>query len=123
MTAIIFSLILFSVGLNAGAQLLLKNGMNTIGSFNFNTQNLLPIAFKVASNPCIISGLFIYVMSVMVWLMVLSRTDVSLAYPMTSLGYIVTAIAGLILFQEPLSPTRIIGILIIMTGVYVITRS
>jgi multidrug transporter EmrE-like cation transporter len=55
--------------------------------------------------------------------MVLSRVEVSFAYPLLSVGYIVTAIAGYYLFQENLSITRIAGILIICVGVYFVTKS
>lgn len=121
--AIMLPLILFSVLLNSAAQLLLKGGMETIGRFDFSLSNLLPISIKIAMNPGIVGGLFIYVVSVIIWLMVLSRVDVSFAYPMTSIGYIVTAIAGYFLFHENLSLTRIIGIIVIIAGVYLVTRS
>ena len=68
-------------------------------------------------------GILAYVMSVVVWLLVLSRVEVSFAYPLLSVGYIVNAIAGYYLFQENLSLTRITGILIIVAGVYLVTRS
>lgn len=123
MNPVVMCTILFSVLLNSAAQLLLKDGMTRIGSFEFSTNNIWPIALKVACSPGIVGGLFIYVISVVVWLIVLSRVDVSLAYPMTSIGYIVTAVAGFFLFHENLSLTRIIGILVIMAGVYLITRS
>jgi len=61
--------------------------------------------------------------SVGVWLLVLSRVEVSFAYPLLSVGYIVNAVAGYYLFQENLSLTRITGILIICVGVYFVTRS
>ena len=123
MKIIVLPLILFSVFLNAAAQLLLKAGMERIGYFNFSWGNLIPIGFKVALNPEIVTGLFCYVFSVIVWLLVLSRVDVSFAYPMISIGYIITAIAGYYLFDEHLTLTRIVGILIIIVGVYLITRS
>ena len=62
-------------------------------------------------------------LSVAVWLLVLSRVEVGFASPMLSVGYIVNAVAGYYLFQENLSLTRITGILIIIAGVYLVTRS
>jgi len=118
-----FPLILLGVLLNAGAQLLLKEGMRRIGHFEFAWVNVAPIALQVAVNPFVLLGLFAYVVSVLVWLLVLSRVEVSFAYPMLSIGYIVNAVAGYYLFQENLSMTRITGILIIIAGVYLVTRS
>jgi len=61
--------------------------------------------------------------SFVAWLLVLSRVQVSFAYPMLSLGYVVNAVASYYLFQEPLSPVRIAGIFVIVLGTYLITRS
>jgi len=109
--------------MNAAAQLLLKAGMNQIGYFEFSSTNALPISLKIATNMPIISGLFIYVFSVMLWLLVLSRLPVSVAYPMVSIGYILNAIMAYYLFAEPLSSMRILGIFIIIAGVYLVARS
>jgi len=87
-------LILTGVLLNALAQLALKKGMSVIGHFQFSFENLVPIAARVALNPFVITGLICYVVSVVVWLLVLSRVEVSYAYPLLSVGYIVTAFAG-----------------------------
>ena len=119
----IFALILLGVLLNAGAQLLLKAGMSQIGHFDFTLANALPIGFKVMANPPIVSGLFLYVISVGVWLLVLSRVQVSFAYPMLSIGYVVNALAANYLFGEPLTSVRMLGIFIIISGVYLVAQS
>jgi len=119
----IYFLILLGGLLNAGAQLLLKAGMNQIGHFEFSMGNIIPIGLRVASNWPIVGGLFAYVVSVLVWLMVLSRVQVSLAYPMLSIGYVVNAIAAYYLFGESLSVMRITGIFIIIVGVYLIAQN
>ncbi len=116
-------LIMLGVMLNAAAQLLLKEGMRRIGHFDFIWANLVPIAVQVAGNVFILGGLACYVVSVAVWLLVLSRVEVSFAYPLLSVGYIVNAVAGYYLFQENLSAPRISGIVIICVGVYFVTRS
>jgi multidrug transporter EmrE-like cation transporter len=116
-------LIMLGVMLNAAAQLFLKEGMRRIGHFEFVWANIVPIGFMVAGNLFVLAGLACYVVSVGVWLLVLSRVEVSFAYPLLSVGYIVNALAGYYLFQENLSLTRITGILIICVGVYFVTRS
>ena len=70
MTVIMWGLLLFGVFLNACAQLFLKLGMTRIGEFTFTLNNLWPIGWKVATNYFVILGLFCYVISVIVWLMV-----------------------------------------------------
>ena len=116
-------LILFGVLLNAAAQLALKQGMRQIGHFDFVVQNIGHVFFAVAANAYIWAGLCCYVVSVGIWLLVLSRVEVSYAYPFLSVGYIVTACAGWFFFQENLSITRLLGIVVICFGVWLITRS
>jgi multidrug transporter EmrE-like cation transporter len=61
-------------------------------------------------------------LSVVIWIGALSRTPVSVAYPMLSIGYIVNALAAWYLFSEVLTPTRIAGIAVIIVGVVLVTR-
>lgn len=117
------ALILFGVLLNACAQLALKHAMRLIGPFSFSLENLIPVGVKVALNPFALAGFLCYLVSVIIWLMVLSRVEVSIAYPLLSVGYIVTAFAGWIFFKEELGAVRWAGILVICLGVYLITRS
>jgi multidrug transporter EmrE-like cation transporter len=116
-------LIMLGVLLNAAAQVFLKEGMRRIGHFEFVWANIMPISLQVAGNVFVLCGLLCYVISVAVWLLVLSRVEVSFAYPLLSVGYIVNAVAGYYLFHENLSMTRITGILIICVGVYFVTKS
>lgn len=118
----VFPLILFGVFLNAFAQLLLKEGMSRVGYFAFSFSNLLPISIQVASSPFVLMGLLCYVISVMVWLLVLSRVPVSYAYPMLSIGYIINAIAAYYWFHEEININKIIAILVIIGGVYLLSR-
>ena len=116
-------LILTGVLLNSAAQIVLKQGMRAIGSFAFTWENIIPIGVRTASNPFILLGIGFYGISVIVWLMVLSRVDVSYAYPMLSVGYIVAALAGKMFFGEPVDLVRWLGIVTICIGVYFITRT
>jgi len=123
MNALSFALVLLGVLLNAAAQLLLKAGTNAIGHFEFSAANVLPIGWKVATQPYIVGGLSCYVVSVAIWILALSRVEVSIAYPMLSIGYVVNAVAAYFLFGEAVSVQRLVGIGIIVLGVYVVARS
>ncbi|AUT59662.1 MULTISPECIES: SMR family transporter [Paraburkholderia] len=115
--------ILAGVALNATAQLLLKAGTNAVGHFDFTMANIIPIGWRIATQPPIVGGLACYVLSVVVWIVGLSRVDVSIAYPMLSLGYVVNAFAAWYLFGEVLSAQRLIGIGVILVGVVLVARS
>jgi len=122
-TSLTFSLVLFGVLLNAAAQLLLKAGTNRVGEFAFALDNLLPVGAKLALNPFILGGLACYVVSVIVWILALSRVPVSVAYPMLSIGYIVNAVAAWMLFGESLGAQKLVGIGFIVVGVWLVARS
>ena len=123
MTPLTFSLVLASVLINAAAQLLLKAGTNRIGEFAYSLENLVPIGTKVATNPFIVGGIACYVVSVVVWIMALSRVPVSVAYPMLSIGYVVNAVAASVLFGESVTAQKLVGIGFIIVGVWLVARS
>ena len=123
MTPTAFALILTGVLLNAAAQLLLKAGVRTVGHIDLSGGQLWRAAQALAFEPHIVGGLACYVASVVVWILALSRVEVSIAYPMLSVGYIVTAVAAWYLFGENLSATRIAGIAVIIVGVALVARS
>ncbi len=117
-----FGLILSGVLLNAAAQIFLKAGTNTLGVVSFSSSDWVGQALRIGTNPHIIGGLFCYAFSLVVWIMALSRVPVSIAYPMLSIGYIVSAIAAYFLFGEALGAVRWLGIGFIIVGVWLITR-
>ncbi len=118
-----FGLILTGVLLNAGAQLLLKAGVQPLGALSVGWDNLLPTTARVLMQWPIVAGLACYIVSVGVWIVGLSRVEVSLAYPMLSLGYVVNALAAWWLFGEALGPMRWAGMVLILAGVFVMSRS
>jgi len=116
-------LILTGVMLNAAAQLFLKVGMQRIGHFDLTLANALPVGLQVVTSLPIIGGIACYVISILVWLVVLSRVEVSMAYPMVSLGYVVTAIAAYAWLGEQLGPMRLAGIVVILIGVWMVSST
>lgn len=116
-------LILGGVLLNCAAQLFIKKGMIINGemsvSFSSISQSLVPLL----KNIYLWMGMFCYGVSVLLWMIVLSKVDVSYAYPFLSIGYVIAAIAGTAFLGESLSSIRIAGITVICIGVYLISRS
>jgi len=118
-----FGFILTGICLNALAQLLLKAGTNALGAIHLTAENWFSIGLKLATQLPIIGGLACYVVSVLVWIIGLSRVDVTIAYPMLSLGYIINAIGAWYFLGEAISPQRILAIGIIIVGVALLVRS
>ncbi len=117
------ALILTGVLLNALAQLLLKAGARTIAGLPLSLDSAWTIAERLAVNPPILCGLICYAVSVVVWILALARVEVSVAYPMLSIGYVVNALAAWLLFAEALTPARMAGIGVIIAGVWLVARS
>lgn len=116
-------LVLTGVLLNALAQLALKASVRDGGEIALEFSQALPTAVQLAAQPWLWLGLTCYGISVVVWLLALSRVEVSLAYPMLSLGYVVNALAAWVWLGESLHPGKLAGIGIIIVGVYVLARS
>ena len=100
-----------------------KAGARNVGEIHLTLQNLFAVGIKVASQWPIIGGLTCYVLSVVLWIIALSRVDVSIAYPMLSLGYVVTAFGAWYLFGEALSAQRLMAIVVILIGVAWLART
>ena len=116
-------LILFTVLTNAMAQILLKKGMLVTGTFNFTLQDMAAVAPRLIINPYLIFGLFTFVVSMASHLLVLSRVELSFAYPFLSLAYIVVAVYSYYGFNEDINAFRMAGIAFICIGTILISRS
>ena len=123
MNPLAFALILTGVLLNASAQLLLKAGTNAVGHFEFHLDNVIPVGMKLAFQPYIMGGMACYAISLVVWIMALSRVPVSLAYPMLSIGYVVNAVVAYYWLGEPLAMQKMLGIGFIIIGVVLVAKS
>ena len=116
-------LILSSVFLNALAQIFIRQGMLKLGSVSFNMEQIWNMALSVFTNMYLLSGMFSYGISIILWMIVLSKVNVSLAYPFLSVGYVVTAVLAYLIFKEPLTVQKIFGIAIICLGVVILKYS
>lgn len=120
---VVLALIFVDVILNVVGQLSLKYGMSQFGNFSLSLSTLPPVFLKAATNPNVLLGLVCYGLGFLVWLIVLSKAEVSYAYPLISLGYVFTAILARAMFGEAVSFTRMAGILVTCLGVFLIARS
>lgn len=123
MTPVGFALIMAAVLLGTAGQILLKAGTNAIGHFEFTLANAWPVGVRVALEPRIVGGVGCYVVGMVLWIMALSRTGVSVAYPMLSLGFALNALLAWWLLGEAVSLQRLAGIAVIIAGVWLVARS
>lgn len=114
-------LILLSVFLGAIGQVLVKLGavnlqLNLTGEF-------LKSILSILTNAPVMLGTISYGLSFLIWIKVLSKVELSYAYPMVSLGYIIVMIFSYFLFKENISFMRIAGVLLIISGVILVAKS
>ncbi len=108
------ALILLSVSLNAAAQLLLRAAMRGgLPSGGAPLAMLLDIALR----PGVIAGIACYGISLVVWILVLSRVEASFAYPFLGVGFVIVAVAGAVLLGEAFTARKIIATVVIAAGV------
>jgi multidrug transporter EmrE-like cation transporter len=123
MTSSAFAFLLIGVLLNAGAQLLLKAGTNALGVITLTRDNWWDMLWKMGTQGHFVAGVACYMISLLVWIMGLSRVPVSVAYPMLSLGYVINAVAAYYLFGETVTVTRWLGIGFIILGVWLVAKT
>lgn len=121
----LIAMILLSVALAAVAQLALKTGMNEVTdklspeSFSLNGPSLKALV----AQPFVWGGLFLFGISAMVWLAVLSRASLSFAYPFASLTYVLILIFDQFVLKDEVPPLRWGGVAFIGIGIFLISRT
>lgn len=124
MTRAVLLLILVNVAMTSLAQIVLKAGMSAPEVVKALSGTVRPMhLLGVLFHPLVTGGLVLYFGAALVWLVVLSKVEVSLAYPFVGLGFIVTMLLGWSLLGETLSVHRLLGTLLIAGGVVVLARS
>ncbi len=118
-----FSFLLCGVLLNAFAQLWLKAATRVSGPLLAGDAGLLNRAMQLVTVPSLWYALTAYGLSVVVWIVGLSRVPVSQAYPMLSLGYVLNIGLAWWLFGEVPNAQRVIGVGVIVAGVVLVARS
>ena len=114
-------LILSAVLLGAVGQIVMKWGMKTYGEVSVGA--VWRELVRILRVPQVAVGFLCYALSSVLWIAVVSNVDLSLAYPMVSVAYVVVVLASWLLLGEHISRLRLVGVLVIVAGVFVISRS
>jgi len=108
--------------LNTIANMLLKTGANKIGTMPHDFGGIFPFSVKLVTNWFLLGGLFFFGLGFVAWIFVLNKVQLSAAAPLMSMGYVFILILSFLLFKEPITVTKIIGVIVILLGVIIITR-
>ena len=118
------SLILTAVVMSALAQLILKLGMSAPPvAASIAQGTTAQVIATIATSPRIIAGLALYGLGAVVWLFVLAKQDLSLAYPFVGLGFIATMLLGIFVLGEHVTLSRVAGTLLIVAGCALVART
>lgn len=113
----------FSLLLSVAGQLLLKKGMTLVGMVSLSKGNPLKTVFRMLVNPFVIVGGVVFIASLAMWLVVLSKLDISYAYPIVGVNYVFVALSSRFFFKEKISWFRWLSIAIICFGVVLVSLS
>ena len=123
MNAASFGLLFAAIVLGTGAQLLLKAGANVIGPVAYTPDAMMAATLRLAFEPRILAGTGCYAVSLVLWVLGLTRVEVGIAYPMLSIGFALNAALAWWLLGEAVTPMRMLGIGVIILGVVLVARS
>lgn len=115
--------ILFTVLTNAAAQLMLKQGMTMVGPLNITAENAFIRVFQIIFQPWVFAGLSMFVISMAMHLFVLTKVDLSFAYPFISLAFVTVSIFAVVFFGEEMNQWRVLGIALICLGTFFVAKS
>ena len=123
MIDIFFIILIGAILLGVAGQLFLKKGMIMVGKTDIRPKYLIHTVYKMFSNRYVLFGSFIFGLSTILWIAAISRLDLSFAYPMVSISYVLTAFLSHHFFNEKIRGNRWFSISLICVGVIIIAFS
>ena len=118
-----FVALLIAISFSVTGELLLKHGMNNVGSLDLTGWHAVPQLIRTFTNLYVLIGFVLIFGGSIFWLSVLSKAQLSWAYPMLSMSYIIVVFLSALFFNEAVTAWRIAGVLTIVAGVFMVYRS
>jgi len=113
-------LLILSIGLAVAGQLSMKAGMNKVGEIKSeDVKHPFELIGRVIKSAWAVIGVLLYAISAVFWLVVLSRVNLSVAYPIVAVGYVVVVLYSWLVFKEPVKWFTWIGLAFIVMGVVI----
>ncbi len=103
---------------------ILNSGLTVLGQtlWKIGLERMEGYSLKLLLNPLILAGVFVYGVSTILWLYVLSKLPFSTAYPLNSIAYALSLFVGFFIFNENIDLRKILGTVLILAGVFFIAR-
>ena len=116
-----FAVLLVAMSLSVTGETMLKKGINGLDGLDFAPPALFGTFFRIFTTPIILLGFVFIFGGALFWLAVLSKWDLSLAYPLLSISYIISLFVGALFLGEHITPLRIAGVVVVVLGVVLLT--
>jgi drug/metabolite transporter (DMT)-like permease len=113
----------FTTLLITSGQVLWKLGLSRIGGFYLSEYSLLGNLFRILMNPFVIAGFVVYIIATGFFMFLLSKYDISLVIPISSVSFVFSLIAGAYIFHEQISLMRISGVFVIIAGILMVLKN
>jgi len=97
--------------------------MADIGPFSVSISTMIQQYVRIFLNPFVVAGIFGFALSMLVWLYVLSRVELSIAYPFVALNYVLILLGSHFLFNEAVTPMKMTGVAVTVLGLYLISSA
>ena len=123
LTLKIIALLVMNDLLDSVAQVFMKTGLLKTGIHSIDLTTIAEFTVRSAASPYLWAGLAIYVLSFFLWIVVLSRIELSIALPVSSVCYLLTPLFAVVFLHEMVSPARWLGIVLIIAGIYFVSES
>ena len=125
MTFLINHFYLFlAIFFGVASQLIIKWKMSKYSFNDYETMyDKFVFGFSMLINPYIIISLILTLLAGVTWMIAMTKFDISYAYPFTTLGFVFIFIFSVVLFNEPVNWYKIIGLLFIITGLVISSKS
>lgn len=119
-----YLILLFSILSTVGAQLCLKRGVLDLGSLNISINSFFGLIPRILQNIWLLGGLLLYGISFILWLFVISKIKLNTAYPIaTSLNFSLVVIFSWLFLKEQMLPVQILGIAVIIFGIFLLLKA
>jgi len=114
-----YTVLSLAIILNALANILMKVAMRT----QVKTTGIIKMTTQFFTNPVLFLGIFSFALALVAYCYVLSRLNLSIAYPlMTSLGFLIVILASWLFLGEAITRIQMIGFAFIIAGVWMVAR-
>jgi len=104
-------------------QVLWKIGIQKAGGFFLPDQSIFENVFRILFNAWVLSGFVVYAIATGFFMWLISKFDISLIIPITSVAFIYSLLAGYFIFDEQISLIRVLGVLLIIAGVFFVVKN